>query len=288
LLQKLRRAAGLSEDELAERAGLSRRGISDLERGQRRSPHLSTVRRLADALGLAALVGPPRVLPMPPAPVSVSRRVVSNSPRISASSRSRPTKLVSGWASGAWNVIWAARTADRDRAWASSLARSLASREAARGHGLRSVRLYCDAADLLRPRKGQEPVKASRGAAFLREHPSAHWAAPSSQPSWNAEMELQPAFTTTSSRPSLGLRLRRQHRWWRRPGPRQSSRDLLPNAPASGRSRRARARGIRNKATRDVPTSWHPQSEPLRPAPAGALARCGGHVSNRTPTAPQR
>jgi transcriptional regulator with XRE-family HTH domain len=37
LLRQYRAAAGLSQDELAERAGLSRRGISDLERGQWRS-----------------------------------------------------------------------------------------------------------------------------------------------------------------------------------------------------------------------------------------------------------
>src|SRR5919199_656359 len=52
LLQQYRAAAGLSQEELAERAGLSRRGISDLERGQRRAPHPATIRRLADALNL--------------------------------------------------------------------------------------------------------------------------------------------------------------------------------------------------------------------------------------------
>jgi transcriptional regulator with XRE-family HTH domain len=52
LLQGHRVAAGFSQEELAERAGLSRRGISDLERGERRSPHPATVRRLASALGL--------------------------------------------------------------------------------------------------------------------------------------------------------------------------------------------------------------------------------------------
>jgi predicted ATPase/DNA-binding XRE family transcriptional regulator len=53
LLQRLRAAAGLSQEELAERAGLSQRGISDLERGRRHSPHPATMRRLAEALGLA-------------------------------------------------------------------------------------------------------------------------------------------------------------------------------------------------------------------------------------------
>jgi predicted ATPase/transcriptional regulator with XRE-family HTH domain len=52
LLRAHRTAAGLSQEELAERAGLSRRGISDLERGIRRTPYLETVRRLADALHL--------------------------------------------------------------------------------------------------------------------------------------------------------------------------------------------------------------------------------------------
>jgi transcriptional regulator with XRE-family HTH domain len=45
-------AVGLSQEELAERAGLSRRGISDLERGTRRAPYPATVRRLAEALSL--------------------------------------------------------------------------------------------------------------------------------------------------------------------------------------------------------------------------------------------
>ena len=38
LLRWLRSAAALSQEELAERAGLSRRGISDLERGASHRP----------------------------------------------------------------------------------------------------------------------------------------------------------------------------------------------------------------------------------------------------------
>lgn len=53
LLRRHRQAAGLTQQELAERADLSVRGISDLERGVRRAPHGNTVRRLAEALGLA-------------------------------------------------------------------------------------------------------------------------------------------------------------------------------------------------------------------------------------------
>ena len=53
LLRRLRTAATLSQEELAERAGLSVRGLSDLERGVVHAPRLETVRLLADALALA-------------------------------------------------------------------------------------------------------------------------------------------------------------------------------------------------------------------------------------------
>lgn len=54
LLARYRRAAGLTQEELAERAGLSARGVSDLERGLRQRPYPETLRLLADALALAA------------------------------------------------------------------------------------------------------------------------------------------------------------------------------------------------------------------------------------------
>ena len=53
LLLRLRLAAGLSREALAERAGLSATGIGALERGQRRAPHADTVRRLSEALQLS-------------------------------------------------------------------------------------------------------------------------------------------------------------------------------------------------------------------------------------------
>jgi non-specific serine/threonine protein kinase len=54
VLRRYRLAAGLTQDELAERAGLSAHGISDLERGARRFPQQDTVARLSQALGLEA------------------------------------------------------------------------------------------------------------------------------------------------------------------------------------------------------------------------------------------
>lgn len=53
LLKRYRVAAGLTQEELAALAGLSPRGISDLERGVRKRPHPATRERLANALELA-------------------------------------------------------------------------------------------------------------------------------------------------------------------------------------------------------------------------------------------
>ena len=52
LLRRYRAAAGLTQEELAEKAGLSAKGIGDLERGARQHPRRDTLRLLADALNL--------------------------------------------------------------------------------------------------------------------------------------------------------------------------------------------------------------------------------------------
>jgi tetratricopeptide (TPR) repeat protein/transcriptional regulator with XRE-family HTH domain len=56
LLRKLRTEARLTQEELAETSGVRPRSISDLERGVAVSPQRETIRRLADALGLAGPV----------------------------------------------------------------------------------------------------------------------------------------------------------------------------------------------------------------------------------------
>ncbi len=53
LLKSHRGAAELTQEELAGRAGLGTRTISNLERGINKAPYRATVRRLADALGLS-------------------------------------------------------------------------------------------------------------------------------------------------------------------------------------------------------------------------------------------
>ncbi len=53
LLRRYRVRAGLTQEQLAERAGLSARAITALERGVNRAPQRDTFRLLVDALGLA-------------------------------------------------------------------------------------------------------------------------------------------------------------------------------------------------------------------------------------------
>ncbi len=53
-LRRYREGATLTQEELAERAGLTAMAVSALERGERRRPYPNTVRALADALGLDA------------------------------------------------------------------------------------------------------------------------------------------------------------------------------------------------------------------------------------------
>ena len=56
LLRQLRVEARLTQEELAEAAGLSPRTVSDLERRVNRTAHKDTAGLLADSLGLAGLV----------------------------------------------------------------------------------------------------------------------------------------------------------------------------------------------------------------------------------------
>lgn len=50
-LADLRKAAGLTQSELAELAGITQSRVSDIERGAVVDPQLSTLRRIAAALG---------------------------------------------------------------------------------------------------------------------------------------------------------------------------------------------------------------------------------------------
>src|SRR5215212_4656104 len=53
LLRRYRVAAGLTQEQLAERAGVSARGVSDLERGAHGLPRKDTLQLLLDALALS-------------------------------------------------------------------------------------------------------------------------------------------------------------------------------------------------------------------------------------------
>jgi transcriptional regulator with XRE-family HTH domain len=71
LLKRHRIAAGLTQEALAERAGLSARAISDMEREVRTTPYRDTVSKLVQALDLPpaerALLRLPHVGIAPPA-----------------------------------------------------------------------------------------------------------------------------------------------------------------------------------------------------------------------------
>ena len=85
-LRALRDAAGMSQEELAEQAGLTANAVGSLERGERRRPYPHTVRALADALKLAeadreaffAAAGRPAARPA--APVATTARLDSPLP----------------------------------------------------------------------------------------------------------------------------------------------------------------------------------------------------------------
>jgi predicted ATPase/DNA-binding XRE family transcriptional regulator len=87
LLKRHRLSAGLSQEALAERAGVSWRTISDLERGVKQGPRGSTLRLLADALALGteeraalhASAAPPHEVVAPPV-VPSSAPVPTNLP----------------------------------------------------------------------------------------------------------------------------------------------------------------------------------------------------------------
>src|SRR5258708_3832258 len=53
LVQQLRRNAGLTQRELADRAGMSVAGLRDVEQGRVKRPRVSTLRRIAEATGLS-------------------------------------------------------------------------------------------------------------------------------------------------------------------------------------------------------------------------------------------
>jgi transcriptional regulator with XRE-family HTH domain len=67
-LRELRVAAGLSQYELAKRAGLTSQAINRLEGREGRDPSWSTVQRLARALGLPVGAFDVEEYPVPPQP----------------------------------------------------------------------------------------------------------------------------------------------------------------------------------------------------------------------------
>ncbi len=94
LLARHRKAAGLTQEELAVAAGVSTRTVSDLERGLTTRPHKHTTRRLASALNL------------------------TGHPRDDFEAAARRLSLVTGHsAAGDWSATGNARPADGPQDW---------------------------------------------------------------------------------------------------------------------------------------------------------------------------
>ena len=86
LLRRQRLAAGLTQEALAERAGLSAKAVSDLERDPARTPRLGTVTLLVDALEAdperrAELLAAARPAPGPAAALPEAAAPVAELPR---------------------------------------------------------------------------------------------------------------------------------------------------------------------------------------------------------------
>ena len=99
LLRQLRAKARLTQEELAEAAGLSPRSVSDLERGIHRTARKDTALLLADALGLAE---PARALFVaaargraPPAEVLAAVRGEAPGAAAAAATRTLPRDIAS-------------------------------------------------------------------------------------------------------------------------------------------------------------------------------------------------
>lgn len=91
VLKRFRKAAGFTQEELAQRAQLSRNAIAALERGARQTPRRDTVALLAAALGLsdeqhAVLMAAARLRRLREAPPAAGTVLSSPSPSLSAPS----------------------------------------------------------------------------------------------------------------------------------------------------------------------------------------------------------
>ncbi|GAA3221572.1 ATP-binding protein [Actinocorallia longicatena] len=163
-LRRLRQAAALSQEELAERAGLTAKAIGALERGERRRPYPNTVRALAEALGLdeqdrgvlaSAAQGRPvpapppgrLSLPLPPTPILGRDRELAEVVALLRSGPARLVTLTGPGGVGKTRLAWEVAAALRGDGGAEPVAVELASvpsadlvpQTVARAIGLRAV-----------------------------------------------------------------------------------------------------------------------------------------------------
>ncbi|WP_377641838.1 ATP-binding protein [Oryzobacter terrae] len=96
-LRRLRESRSLTQEELADRSGVTAKAIGALERGERRRPYPHTVRSLADGLGLDdderahLLASVPRRSPTSPSPLDEAASPSAGAVTSSAPSPTSPT-----------------------------------------------------------------------------------------------------------------------------------------------------------------------------------------------------
>src|SRR5918999_356488 len=85
-VRRLRKERGLTQEEVARRAGLTLNSYGDIERGHVRDPHLSSLEAIAQALGVSieALVAEEAAVPLAEAPTETGLAGADPSARLAA------------------------------------------------------------------------------------------------------------------------------------------------------------------------------------------------------------
>lgn len=97
-LRSLRKARGLSQEDVARRTGIGLKAYGDLERGRTSDPHYSTLEGAAHALGItvAELVGEVEPVPLDEPPAEMGRYDVRGTPSVDLPRVGREELLAQG------------------------------------------------------------------------------------------------------------------------------------------------------------------------------------------------
>jgi transcriptional regulator with XRE-family HTH domain len=142
-----RKEAGLSQEALARRAGMSLNGFTDIERGVATNPHYSTLKKIANALGMT----PERLIAEP---------VDSGKARVAASRASKAAADAKKWAREFGREAIEAQFKDL-------ISRALEEREAGNET---QARLYADKATLLQRGTAEHADRLTKARFAVLSH----------------------------------------------------------------------------------------------------------------------